>query len=103
MRLYVASFSLVQVISTLSRARQTDATIREELYRILSHFELVNLSEADIAAALALQGRDLEDVLQYAICRKAKCALLLTDNVKDFREFAEVRSVAPDKIRTVLF
>ena len=83
--LYVASFSLVQLISTLSRQKVSDAIIREELQFIVARYQLVDFTKADIMRGLNLAGRDVEDAFQYAVSQKMRCRYILTDNVKDFK------------------
>ena len=69
--LHVASFSLVQLISTLDRANVPKEEIAEELKRIISRFKLVDLTAKDFTNALEVAYTDTEDSLQYTLCRKA--------------------------------
>jgi predicted nucleic acid-binding protein len=100
--LYIASFSIVQVVSTLSRAKVSDADIRNELRYVRERYTVVDFTNADIEQGLLLPGKDVEDGFQYAVSRKMKCRYILTDNVKDFVIFDDVVIVKPAKVRKII-
>ena len=45
--LYIASFALVQLISTLDKAKVSKEKIADELHRILNRYKLVDLTAKD--------------------------------------------------------
>jgi predicted nucleic acid-binding protein len=103
-QLYVASMSVVQVVATLSkRARFTPVEIDAEVKRILAQYRIVDLTEKDLQTAQTVAGGDWEDAVQYALSQKMRCFYIVTENVKDFRSFANVTVVHPNRIRLVLF
>ena len=101
--LHVASFSLVQLISTLDRSKVTPIEIADEISRILSRFKLVDLSAKDFTDALKITHKDTEDALQYTLCRKVRCFYLVTDNIKDFKDFRLIAPIKPKAVRSMLF
>ncbi len=100
--LYVASFSLVQLVSTLSRQKVKDAKIREELQFVLERYQLVDFTKAEIVRGLNLAGRDVEDAFQYAVSQKMRCRYILTNNVKDFKGFTDIIIAKPEKVRKII-
>jgi predicted nucleic acid-binding protein len=100
--LYIASFSLVQVISTLSKAKILDVEIRKELTWILKHFQVADFTKNDVVKGLNIAGDDVEDVFQYTICQKMRCGYILTDNVKDYRLMGDVSIIKPQKVRSII-
>jgi len=101
--LYVASFSLVQFVSTLERAKIPTAVVVEELKRILSRFKLIDLTAKDFNDALLLERSDTEDALQYILCRKLRCFYLITDNIRDFQGLLFVTAIKPKQVRKIVF
>ncbi len=101
--LYIASFSIIQVVSTLNKAKIKDDAIREELKRIMEKYTVGNFLDTDIKKGIELDSRDIEDSFQYVISQKLKCAYILTDNLKDFKRFKDVVVVNSSKVRKILF
>lgn len=101
---FVASFSIVQVLSTLERARVSQTIIRQELQHILTKHTIINFTEKDIQAALDdFTDLDIEDTFQFVVSQKMRCQYIITDNVKDFKPFQNVRIVRPKEIRRIVF
>jgi predicted nucleic acid-binding protein len=101
---FVASFSIVQVLSTLEKARISQEIIRQELQLILSKHTIINFSEKDIQAALdGFMDLDIEDTFQFVVSQKMRCQYIITENVKDFRTFQNVRIIRPKEIRRIVF
>lgn len=101
---FVASFSIVQVISTLERARMSQEIIRQEIQYILTKHTIINFTEKDIQAALDdFSDLDIEDTFQFVVSQKMRCQYIVTENVKDFKTFQNVRIVRPKEIRRIVF
>ena len=100
--LYIASFALVQLISTLDKAKVSKEKIADELHRILSRYKLVDLTAKDFEKALKTEYKDTEDAVQYILCRKTRCFYILTDNVKDFATFEFIATIKPKSIRKII-
>lgn len=64
-------------------AKKQVASIREFLGFVNSVFEVCGASNEMIKAALEMDGKDLEDNLQYICAQKSKCELLIS-NDKEF-------------------
>ncbi len=100
-KLLVASFSVVQILSTLSRNRVEKQLIADEIRYVLRQYVVVDVTSADLSAAIsAYNTGDLEDHFQFSVCKKLKCSHLLTDNVRDFKMFA-VTVVRPKNVRRI--
>jgi predicted nucleic acid-binding protein len=97
--LFIASFSVIQLISTLDKAKVSKTEIANEVKRILSRYKLIDLTAKDIEKALSIEYKDTEDAIQYTLCRKARCLYIVTDNVKDFNVFNLVSTIKPKSIR----
>ena len=102
-RLFCASFSLIQFVSTLDKAKISNEVIADELNRILGRFTLVDLTAKDFQKALSIPNKDTEGAVQYTLCRKARCLYIITDNVKDFRIFRLVETIKPKDVEGKLF
>ena len=101
--LYVASFSLVQLISTLDRAKVPHSQITKEISRLLGRFKLIDLTAKDFESISKTTISDIEDALQYTLCRKPRCFYIITDNVKDFRGLLNIVAIRPKYTRKVIF
>jgi predicted nucleic acid-binding protein len=100
--LFIASFSVIQLISTLDKAKIPKSEIANEIQRILSRYKLIDLTAKDFEKALKVEYKDTEDAVQYALCRKARCLYIVTENIKDFKLFDLVTTVKPKAIRKIL-
>jgi predicted nucleic acid-binding protein len=101
-KLFIASFSVIQVISTLDKAKISQTEISKEVQRILTRYKLIDLTSKDIEKALSIDYKDMEDAIQYILCRKARCLYIITDNVKDFNLFDLVNTIKPKNIRNIV-
>ena len=97
--LFIASFSVIQLISTLDKAKVSKTEIATEIKRILTRYKLIDLTAKDIEKTLGIEYKDTEDAVQYTLCRKARCLYIVTDNVKDFKIFDLVSTIKPKSIR----
>ena len=96
---FVASFSIVQIISTLERARMSQEIIRQEIQHILTKHKVINFTEKDIQAALDdFNNLDIEDTFQFVVSQKMRCQYIITENVKDFIADSNVLDISPDVI-----
>lgn len=100
--LYIASFSLIQLVSTLDKAKVSKTDIAIELKRIISRYKLVDLTANDFQKALGIDYKDTEDAIQYTLCRKVRCFYIVTENIKDFSLFKFVTTIKPKHIRKII-
>jgi predicted nucleic acid-binding protein len=84
-KMVVSAFSYPTVYYMLSKFESSEK-VKEKLrkFRIIS--EVSDLDEITIEKGLASNFKDFEDALQYHCALKAECDILLTRNVKDFKE-----------------
>ena len=70
--------------------------------RDLQHrFNIIDFTNRDIDTALVETGADIEDNVQYVLARKQKCSIIITNNLKDYRLFFNVRVIKPERVRTI--
>ena len=46
---------------------------------------------------------DIEDTFQFVVSQKMRCQYIITENVKDFKTFQNVRIIRPKEIRRIIF
>ena len=106
--LFTSSLALVQTVTQLQKdnrakgrkafdRKRTDAAIASIRKRVT----VLDLTEADIDTGMKETGKDLEDCIHYALCRKAGCEAILTNNVRDFALFTKVRKLDPRNFGTI--
>jgi len=96
-KLFVSALSISQFVSTLQRknnGEQIKAAVRD----ILAHFVVVGFAKDEITKALSKTGADLEDNFQYVMCLKSKCYYVITNNIKDFKDYLNVQAYKPSKV-----
>jgi len=106
--LFVASFSIAQFISSLANRKIGLSMIITEISRIMQKFTVVDFREEDIKQSVSNivdlhQTKDLEDQLQFDLSRKMKCNYIMTNNYKDFKDFADISVLQPRKYRAIEF
>lgn len=97
---FIASFSILQLISTFQtqRNRVDIDVLQTEINRIISHHNIIELTEQDIINGVFRENAtDLEDSVQYELSQKLKCNFILTNNRKDFVNFLNVIVATPKK------
>ncbi len=106
--LFTSSLALVQTVTQLqkdNRAKGRKAFDRTKTDAILTAYRkritVLDLTEVDIDAGMKEMGKDLEDCIHYAICRKAGCAAILTNNLSDFALFTKIRKLDPRNFGTI--
>lgn len=99
-RLFISSLSVAQFVSTLQKT-QKDNVLRKNTRRLIAKFNILEFTESDIQSALSENGTDLEDNIQYVISKKEKCAIFVTNNVKDYRRLPDIEVISPSDIRTI--
>lgn len=101
MQTHVASIALLQLHSTLSRAKVANAIIEEEIRQIVTKHVVVSFTETDIVDALNMGAKDIEDAMQYALALKSKCRYIITANTKDFADFGLIVAIPPKAVNTL--
>jgi predicted nucleic acid-binding protein len=107
-QLFIASFAIAQFVSTLSNRKITLNKIIMETNRLLTKFSVVDFCQSDITQSIVniqnfQQTKDLEDQMQFDLCRKMKCNYIITNNYRDFKDFADISVLQPQKYRAIEF
>lgn len=101
-RLYAATFAVLQFVSSLVKfAKVAHDEVENEVMRLTQHLSLVHLTRDNLLDGLSLKNPDVEDAVQYALCRKVRCQYLITANTADFVNMPGVVVVHPSKIRAI--
>ncbi len=100
--MYIASFSIVQFVSTCQRAKIKDDLIIVEIKKIMGRYNIIDFTKEDIEKSFnQLEQQDIEDVWQYTLSQKLRCRHILTANTKDFKSFANIELHKPKDIQTI--
>ncbi len=104
--LFLASFSIAQYVAVLSNNKFPLSLIIKETNRLLAKFTIIDFGRTDIEQSINniqinKQTKDLEDQMQFEVCKKIKCNNILTENYKDYRDFANINVVKPENYRAI--
>lgn len=99
-RLYTSSLSIAQLISVFQKTK-TNGEIKTIVRDLLSKFTIIGFVTSDIEKSLLLEYSDMEDSIQYVICRKFHCLYFITNNVRDYRKFININILKPAQIRLI--
>lgn len=99
-RLFVSSLSIAQMVAVFQK-RFSNQKVKEKVLSITAKAHIVDFSEKDIDASLEFSEGDMEDNIQYVLCRKMRCTKLVTKNVKDYGHYLNIEVVVPKKVRTI--
>ena len=105
-RTYIASFSLPRLASLLQGYKVPKSLVIQELEDLLQRNSIVGLSAALIQVALDdfkhdKAVKDVEDALQFVVCRDNNCYTMLTANTKDFKNVFNVDVKHPSQYRSI--
>jgi len=99
-KLYISTLSVAQLISMYQKKKTNDEIVRI-VHELQHRFNIIDFTNRDIDAALVETGGDIEDNVQFALARKQKCSIIVTNNYKDYRLFYNISVVKPDGVRTI--
>lgn len=100
-RLYLSTLSIAQFVSVFQKKRPAD-DIRKHVKYLLTKFNMVAFAEKDIEAAMdETDNADIEDSIQYALCRKVKCQHFITNNIKDYSGYYLLNVLKPSQSRRI--
>lgn len=67
---------------------------KDEIYSLIGLMRegitVLPMDAVQLDAGLELYAKDLEDALQYQCAKAANCAVIVTNNVKDYAEFCDM-------------
>ena len=86
-QLYSSTLSMAQFISVFQK-RKTNDEIRKQVKYLQTKFNLISFTEKDINKAIDEASPDIEDNIQYVLCRKMNCLHFITNNIKDYSYIA---------------
>lgn len=102
-KMFAASFAPLQFASSLTKYLKVGHNEAvQEIKRLTKHLTLVQLTNNDLIASLEADTTDIEDAVQYTLCKKVGCTFLVTLNVKDFNKLAGITVVKPTQIRAII-
>ena len=89
-KLTVSTLSYSIVFYLLSKFEDSKI-VKEKLRKFKIISETSDLTDKIIEKGLSSSFSDFEDTLQYHCALKADCNILITRNVKDFKEFKDIQ------------
>ncbi len=99
-KLYVSALSIAQFVSVFQKTK-TNGQIKAIIQTLLHQFTVLSFTESNVRSIMQETVADLEDCIQYVISKKMKCAVFATNNIKDYRPFADIQAITPAKIRVI--
>ncbi len=70
---------------------------REDIRRIIDNFKTIALTDDIINKSFTSDLPDFEDAVQFYSAKEAKCAVIITRNVKDFEKVKEISVQTPEE------
>lgn len=99
-RLFTSTLAIAQLVSVFQKTK-TNQEIIAIVKKIQAKFQLLSFVDNDITKAIEIPTTDIEDNIQYIISLKKQCFYFVTNNIKDYKEFADIQVLAPNKIRAI--
>lgn len=99
-KLFSSTLSIAQFISVYHKKRTNDE-IRKQVKYLQTKFNLISFTEKDVNKAVDEASPDLEDNLQYVLCRKMNCLHFITNNTKDYSGYFLLNVLKPNQSRQI--
>lgn len=99
-RLYSSTLSIAQFISVFQKKRSNDE-IRKRVKYLQTKFNLISFTETDVTKAIDEVSPDIEDNIQYVLCRKMNCLHFITNNIKDYSGYFLLNVLKPNQSRQI--
>jgi len=98
--LFTSSFAVGQIISGLQKgAKERKAFTREQaiqsLNDILLKFSILDFTRKDLEKVHLYLNNDVEDNIHYVLSQKAKCNIIITNDISDYSYFKNIVAVSP--------
>ncbi|MDR2475477.1 MAG: type II toxin-antitoxin system VapC family toxin [Bacteroidales bacterium] len=98
--LFTSTFAVGQIISGLQKGtKERKAFSREKaiesLDNILLKFSIVDFTKKDLDKVYLYFNNDIEDNIHYVLSQKAKCNIIITNNISDYSYFKNIIAVSP--------
>jgi len=98
--LFTSTLAIAQLVSVFQKTKPNEE-IKTIVKKIQAKFDLLSFVESDITKAIEISTTDIEDNIQYIIGLKKKCFYFVTNNTKDYRDFADIIVLPPEEIRAI--
>jgi predicted nucleic-acid-binding protein len=99
--LFIASFSVMQLISLLQKNKYPLQTVKDEINYLLTKYHIITTEEKDFRTCSdsirSMVNVDVEDNMIYCLSIKTKCYYILTFNMKDFSRYIDRRIIQPGR------
>jgi predicted nucleic acid-binding protein len=104
--LFISALALIQTASQLQKStKKRKALSREKVIEFLNFFiikfTVLDLAKKDVSDSLLLKNNDLEDNVHFFISQKQKCARIITNNIRDFAQFAGIEALKPSNFALI--
>jgi predicted nucleic acid-binding protein len=98
--LFTSSFAVGQIISGLQKStRERKAFTREQaiqsLNDILLKFSILDFTQKDLEKVHLYLNNDIEDNIHYVLSQKAKCNIIITNDISDYSYFKNIVAISP--------
>ena len=98
--IFVSSLSIAQFIALFQKRKYPDTVIRRNVRNILTKANVISFSKSDIETSLLNTYKDMEDSIQLTLAKKMKCAVIVTQNKKDYN-FMDIDIVTTKTYRSI--
>jgi predicted nucleic-acid-binding protein len=96
-KLYTSSLSIIHLISFLKNREKSEKTKKIVRY-LLTKFYVISVQEQDIINSLNIEYPDMEDNIQYVVCNKLSCYFFITNNLRDYSGFLNIKAITPSRV-----
>ncbi|MBR5189138.1 MAG: PIN domain-containing protein [Paludibacteraceae bacterium] len=100
-KMYISSLSVAQSVALFQNKKEDIAKIKSAVNDMIAKFNIISFTEADIKESLDIDNKDLEDNMQYVMCRKCNCLYFITNNIKDYRHFINITALKSTQVRQI--
>lgn len=101
-QLFATSLSFINTIYVSRKTLGKDAAL-EKIRILRKAIEISPISSKELDDALASGSKDIEDALQYASAKAARCECIVTRNKKDFPQSEELPIFTPKEFFDSLY
>lgn len=99
---YITANCVTDIYYLLHKYLHDTTRCKEELRKLFTLFNIMDVTGSDCEKALELPMTDYEDALLAACAKRGKIECIITRNVKDFNG-SPVKAVSPDDFLRLLF
>lgn len=93
---YVTANSITDIYYLVNRELKDDKRTRGELFKVMSLFDVIDITVSECKSALKSEMKDYEDALLVECAKRSSIDLIITRNLKDF-EKSTVKVMSPSE------